>query len=362
MTTELDAQVAIVGCGPVGATLANLLGRRSVSVIVLEKQQAPYNLPRAIHFDGEVMRTFQAAGLAEKILPHTMVGRGMLFKTMDGELLIDWSRDQNIGPMGWHESYRFYQPGVEAALLAGLDRFDHVQLHRGVDVVSVSQTPDAGKLVLADGRTITVQYVVGCDGANSLVRQEMGVGEDALDFEERWLVVDLVLKVPRDDLGDYSIQFCDPARPATYVRGVGDWRRWEMRIGEDEPDPMPDEMVWEKLSRWIGPEEATLERSANYTFRSVVAEQWRNGRLFIAGDAAHQMPPFMGQGMCAGIRDTINLAWKLDHALKAGSEGILDTHFSERQANVRQFIELSVNLGRLINQSSSGNVPTGKMK
>ena len=358
----MDVQVAIIGCGPIGALIGNLLGKRGISVNIIEKQPKPFGLPRAIHFDGEAMRTFQAAGLTEEILPSTMVGRGMLFKDSDDNILIDWSREQTIGPMGWYESYRVHQPGLEQALYDGLDRFDHVNLLRGDAVVDVQQGENQAVLRLESGKKISCQYVIGCDGATSMLRDQMGVAVDDLGYKERWLVVDLMLKVPRDDLGDYSIQFCDETNPATYVRGVGDRRRWEMRLKSDDPDIVPYEMVWEKLNRWITPEDAELERSAVYTFRSCVAQEWHRGRCFIAGDAAHQMPPFMGQGMCAGIRDAANLVWKLDAVLSGADESLLDTFGTEREQNVRQFIELTVRLGKLINQSAAGNAPQGTMK
>ncbi len=358
----MDAQVGIIGCGPIGALLGNLLGRRGISTIVVEKQPKPFGLPRAIHFDGEAMRVFQAAGLAEQVLPSTMVGRGMLFKDSADNVLIDWSREQSIGPMGWYESYRVHQPGLEKALVDGLSRFDDVQLKRGNAVTGMSQDQDKVTLQLEGGETHTCEYIVGCDGATSMLRDAMGVGVDDLGYKERWLVVDLMLKAPREDLGDYSIQFCDEENPATYVRGIGDRRRWEMRLKPSEPDVVSDEVVWEKLSRWIEPHEADLERSAVYTFRSCVAQDWRKGRCLIAGDAAHQMPPFMGQGMCAGIRDVANLAWKLDAVLKGNDRQLLDTYGEEREKNVRQFIELTVRLGKLINQTAAGNAPTGTMK
>ena len=359
---KTKTQVAIVGCGPIGALLGNLLGRRGVDVQIIEKQPQPFGLPRAIHFDGEAMRAFQAAGLAEQVLPSTMVGRGMLFKDKDDNVLIDWSRAQTIGPMGWYESYRVHQPGLEAALLEGLGRFDHVSLLRGQSVSNIQQNDRSVILTLDNGDVLEADYVVGCDGAASQLRSTLGIEVDDLGYKERWLVVDLVLKVPRDDLGDYSVQFCDADNPATYVRGVGDRRRWEMRLKPGDPDKVPDSLVWERLKRWIGPEDASLERCAVYTFRSSVAKSWREGRCFLAGDAAHQMPPFMGQGMCAGIRDAANLAWKLDYVLRGAETKLLDTYASERQKNVRQFIELTVRLGKLINQTATGKAPQGTMK
>ena len=334
-------------------------GGGGVSVVIVEKQLKPYNLPRAVHFDGEAMRVFQAAGLAEDVLPHTMVGRGMLFKDMDDTVVVDWSRDQEIGPMGWHESNRCHQPGIEDALRAGLARFEHVRLREGVAVDAIAQNDAGVTVTLADGRDVLAFYCLGADGANSFVRDAMGISVDDLGFKEDWLVVDLILKRPRDDLGDYSVQFCDPVNSATYVRGVGDRRRWELRLPvERAADPDVAE-IWERLSRWITPEDADLERSAVYTFRSCVADSWRQGRVFLVGDAAHQMPPFMGQGMCAGIRDVANLSWKLAQVLQGG-EDVLWSYESEREPHIRQFIDLTVSLGKLINQTAAGERAQGQ--
>jgi len=159
----LSLDVAIIGAGPVGLTLANLLGRRVLRVALFEKQAKPYPYPRAIHFDGEVMRIFQATGLADQILKHTHPGKGMLFKDTNDNVVLDWSRDQTIGPMGWLESYRFYQPGLEQVLRDGLARFDHVTLHYGADVTSI----DRNTLRLADGAKLNAKFIVACDGTQS---------------------------------------------------------------------------------------------------------------------------------------------------------------------------------------------------
>jgi 3-(3-hydroxy-phenyl)propionate hydroxylase len=194
--------------------------------------------------------------------------------------------------------------------------------------------------------------VIGCDGARSLVRRFIGSSMEDLGFHERWLVIDVLLKRERDDLGDYSIQHCDPRRPATYIRGTGTRRRWEITVlpDEDSNDVAQPARVWELLSRWICPDDAEIERAAVYTFHSAIARQWRSGRLLLAGDSAHQTPPFLGQGMCAGIRDAANLAWKLAAITKGTADaGLLDTYQSERLPHVREFIELAIRLGGVIN-------------
>lgn len=348
--------VAIVGLGPTGATLANLLAQQGLTVLVLDREADIYQLPRAIHFDGECMRVFQAAGIADTLAPGLVVSPGMKFVDGAGRLLIDWSRPTRIGAMGWHPSYRFHQPDLERKLRDRLAQHPNVDIRLRHDVYALQETPDGVTLRMEDlssGKLLSAsaRYVVGCDGARSIVRRFMGTELDDLQSHERWLVVDVLLQRERPDLGDHSVQFCDPDRPSTYVRGVGNRRRWELMLmpGDDPAAIVQPEAIWSLLSRWVTPEEATLERPALYTFHSVVARGWRRGRLLIAGDAAHQTPPFMGQGMCAGIRDASNLAWRLARVIRGESpDTLLDTYESERSPHVREFIQTAVRLGSVI--------------
>ena len=349
--------VIIVGRGPVGSTLANLLGLCGVRTLVLEREAKAYHLPRAVHFDDESMRVFQTIGLSEAILPYTILSPGMRFVDADGCLVVDWQRSAELTPMGWHQSYRFHQPDLEEILNEGLTRWPHVSVRNRCEVFAIEQDQAAARVRYEDLSTgqlaeVRASYVVGCDGARSLVRRFIGSAMNDLGFHERWLVTDVLLKRDRPDLGDYSIQFCNPRRPATYIRGTGNRRRWEITVHPDEDARKITEpaRVWELLAPWITPEDAEIERAAVYTFHSAIAKQWRNGRLLLAGDSAHQTPPFLGQGMCAGIRDAANLAWKLHHVLRGrASPPLLDTYQTERAPHVREFIELAVRLGGLIN-------------
>lgn len=358
---DFDADVVIVGYGPVGATLANLLGLRGVKTIVFEREASAYHLPRAVHFDDEVMRVFETAGLSDAIAPTTVFSPGMHFVDSAGKLLLDWSRPPGLTPQGWHPSYRFHQPELERVLRDGLKRWPHVCVLSRSDVFALD-ADEQGVTVrfedLATGRlsTCRARYVVGCDGARSLVRRFMGSQLDDLGFHERWLVLDFLLDRPRDDLGDYSVQFCDPARPATYVRGVGNRRRWEITLLADETSHAMTsaERIWPLLKRWVGPDDGRIERAAVYTFHSVVARPWRTGRMLLAGDSAHQTPPFLGQGMCAGIRDAANLAWKLADVVSGRRpEQLLDSYESERSPHVRQYIERAIRLGGIINTKNT---------
>lgn len=355
-TPTIVHDVAIIGCGPVGATLACLLGQRGLSVLVLEREAEIYGLPRAIHIDGECMRTLQAIGVADALRPRTIVSPGMKFVDAEGHVLIDWSRPQTVGPMGWHPSYRFHQPELETVLRARLAAWPSVDLRLRHEVFSIEPQDDHVALRIEDSRSgklyrAAARYVVGCDGARSLVRRFMGTELDDLKSHQRWLVLDLILKHERPDLGDHSLQFCDPRRPSTYVRGVGLRRRWEIMLmpGDDPATITRPEAIWPLLARWVRPDEATIERPALYTFHSVVARGWRNGRLLIAGDAAHQTPPFMGQGLCAGLRDVMNLGWKLAEVLAGRApDALLDSYETERSPHVREFIETAVRLGGII--------------
>jgi 3-(3-hydroxy-phenyl)propionate hydroxylase len=305
--------VVIVGRGPVGATLANLLGLCGVRTLVLEREARAHHLPRAVHFDDECMRVFQTIGLADAILPQVILSPGMLFLDANGRMLLDWSRPLTLTPQGWNLSYRFHQPDLEEVLIGGLQRWPHVTMRNRCDVFALDQDETGVRVRyedLSNGQLAEVRagYVIGCDGARSLVRRFIGSGMDDLGFHERWLVVDVLLKRARDDLGDYSLQHCDPRRPATYVRGTGTRRRWEITVLPDEvsQEVTQPAKVWELLSRWITPEDAELERAAVYTFHSTIAQKWRDGRL-------------------------------------------LDTYQSERQPHVREFVELAIRLGGLIN-------------
>jgi 3-(3-hydroxy-phenyl)propionate hydroxylase len=356
--------VAIIGLGPAGATLANLLGLRGLRVLVLEREADIYRLPRAIHFDGECMRVFQAIGIHEQLRPQLLVSPGMKFVGADGRVLMDWSRPTGIGPQGWAASYRFHQPDLEDVLRRRLADHASVSVQLRQEVFALEEQRDQVALRVEDLRSgrlyrAAARYVVGCDGARSLARRFMGTELDDLRSHERWLVLDVLLKRDLPDLGDHSLQFCDPRRPATYVRGVGTRRRWELMLmpGDDPATITRPENVWPLLAKWLTPDDAVLERPAVYTFHSVVAQGWRRGRLLIAGDAAHQTPPFMGQGMCAGIRDASNLAWKLADVLRGhASESLLDTYESERSPHVREFIETAVRLGGLIQSTDADAV------
>ncbi len=349
-----DYDVAIVGYGPVGQTLAILLGQRGWNVGVFEKQPVAYPLPRAVHFDHEIGRILQAAGVAQGVVRISEPADTYEWRNAAGHTLLRFHR-HTAGLSGWPESNMFAQPELERLLDARARSLASVEVHRGCEAVEIDSSSDAVHVTLAaaDGqrRTARARYVVGCDGANSFVREQLGVSLTDLGFAFDWLVVDVIPNRARV-WEPLNCQLCDPARPTTLVSGGPGRRRWEfMRLpGETIEELNNEETAWRLLGPWdIHSGNAILERHAVYTFRARWADIWRKGRLLIAGDAAHLMPPFAGQGMCSGLRDAANLAWKLDLILSGkAADTLLDSYTSERLPHVRAFIDLSIALGRII--------------
>lgn len=357
--------VCIIGFGPVGAALANLLGMSGLRVVVLEREPSVYHLPRAVALDGEGMRLVQTMGLAEQLLPLLSVSRNIRHVSADGKLLLLISRG-GIGPEGWNNAYRFYQPEFESVLRNGVARFASVDVRLRCEAFALDEFGDHVRVRyenLASGELaqITTRYVVGCDGARSTVRRFMGAALHDLRSHERWIVLDMILEQPprgvpeaADETGRVvdAIQYCDPARPTTFVPMPGKRHRWEFMLmpGDDPATITRPENIYGMLKPWsIDPATSVIERAVVYTFHSALSTRWRRGRLLLAGDAAHQMPPFLGQGMGSGLRDAANLAWKLNAVIEAGApETLLDTYESERSEHVRAYIELAVELAGVI--------------
>ncbi|HNZ90191.1 MAG TPA: bifunctional 3-(3-hydroxy-phenyl)propionate/3-hydroxycinnamic acid hydroxylase [Acidovorax sp.] len=349
--------IAIIGYGPAGATLANLLGQAGLSVLVLEKEAGIYPLPRAIHFDGEVMRIFQAAGLRPAVEAISRPGlKGMHFVNAEGETLMIRGGTAAQGPHGCASNHYFHQPELEQVLRTGAARFASVQVRLRHEVTQIAEAADHVNLTVTNlqaGSSAQVQarYVVGCDGARSMVRKLLGSPMKDLGLRQPWLVFDVILNDNAPELPDHTVQFCDPDRPMTWCNVTGRRRRWEIMLmpGDDPAQLVQPATLWQLVSRWMKPEHADIERATIYTFHSLIAKGWRKGRLMLAGDSAHQTPPFLGQGMCAALRDVANLAWKLEAVLQGrASEALLDTYESERSPHVHAFIELAVKLGDII--------------
>jgi 3-(3-hydroxy-phenyl)propionate hydroxylase len=357
--------VAIIGYGPVGATLANLLGMSGLKTVVIEREASVFHLPRAVSLDGEGMRLFQTMGLADELLPRLNVSRNIRHINAEGQLLLLLTRS-GVGPEGWNNAYRFYQPELEAILRSGVARFPSVDVRLRSDVFALDEINDHVRVRyenLATGalEEVSARYVVGCDGARSTVRRFMGAALQDLRSHERWIVLDMILDQPpggvpeaADETGRIvdAIQYCDPARPTTFIPMPGKRHRWEFMLmpQDDAAAIVRPERIYELLKPWhIDPARSKIERAVVYTFHSALATQWRRDRLLLAGDAAHQTPPFLGQGMCSGLRDAANLAWKLRDVIAADApEILLDSYETERMEHVRAFIELAVKLGGVI--------------
>lgn len=363
MADQKIFDVVIVGYGPVGQSLSILLGQRGYSIAAFDRWPALYPLPRAVFHDHEIRRVFHAMGIGKDVESISQPSSTYQWFNADWKTLveIDWSAESiSDGPVG----YLFNQPSLEALLDSKAKSLPNVSVQQGWEATGLRQLPDCCEVTLRKGemdgntwvptgetQTVRTRYVVGADGANSFVRKSSNIAFEDLGFQEDWLVIDLkpnegvVLDVP--DIG----QWCNPARPTTMVPGGPGYRRWEfMRLPHESIDDLQKpEKVWELLSPWVTPENATLVRYAVYKFRSLIAEDWHSGRVVLAGDAAHQMPPFMGQGMCSGIRDAWNLAWRFDLILKGiASPQLLEGYTPERRPQVRAVIDASIAMGQVV--------------
>jgi 2-polyprenyl-6-methoxyphenol hydroxylase-like FAD-dependent oxidoreductase len=353
--------VVIVGAGPVGLFAALLLDQQGLSVDLYERWPTFYPLPRACGVDHEIIRQMQGLGLMDELEPllEPVMGPGKNYEFQDAShetlLKIDWNRP---GASGWAQMNMFYQPEVEAMMLRRLQKSDNVSIHHGRELVSFEQSDEHVSLIFAETEkpenrfTATARYVIGADGARSTVRDLMGITPIDLGFAYDWLVVDVV---PHDNervWSPYVIQHLDPRRPTTLVGSGPDRRRWEfMRLPGESIDELNSiEKTWKLLAPWdINPENATVERHTVYTFRGSWADQWKQGRVMLAGDAAHTMPPFLGQGLCAGMRDAFALSWRLSAILGRGASAqLLDSYGPERREHVCEIIRQAVEIGRMI--------------
>ncbi|GGF18800.1 bifunctional 3-(3-hydroxy-phenyl)propionate/3-hydroxycinnamic acid hydroxylase MhpA [Williamsia phyllosphaerae] len=352
MTSPRDP-VVIVGAGPVGVACALLLAKRGLPSVVLERHREVYALPRAVHLDDEVFRILQAVGVADEFASDTRPMPGMRLINGRRRVMTEFARNTADGRNGYPPDSMFDQPDLERILLAHAATEDLIDLRRGCEVTEIA----AGRRPTvcfrnADEQTETIDAaaVIGCDGANSFVREQLGITMRDFDFDEQWLVIDVRTPTPLD-VWDGVHQICDPARAATFMPVTGNRYRWEFRVfdGEDLESLRSPEKLRELLTPWMTPaelEESEVMRQAFYTFRARVARTWRVDRVFLAGDAAHQTPPFVGQGLGSGLRDAMNLSWKLADVLDGdASETILDTYESERRPNATRIVLMALAVG-----------------
>jgi 3-(3-hydroxy-phenyl)propionate hydroxylase len=351
------ADVLIVGFGPVGKLLAIQLGRRGHAVTVIDRQQTGYPLPRAVTHDSDFARILQSVGLPPDTIPTITEPYDDMYvwRNGDGQTLVevDWS---GRGESGWYNTYFFHQPTLEADLDKVIDGLPSVRVMRGWEAVGVAQDVDTATITVSstdtgEQRSVTARWLVGADGANSQIRRWAGLDWHDEGYFHDWLVVDVK---PHPGLGfpHVAAQNCDIHRPSTMVPGGPGRRRWEfMRLPHESKDELNrTDRAWELLAPYgLTPDNAELERHTVYTFAAGWATRWRQGRVLLAGDAAHLMPPFAGQGLGAGARDVMNLGWKLDAVLRGlAAERLLDTYGAERLHHAIAFVRFSMQLGQVI--------------
>ncbi|MGN6806622.1 MAG: bifunctional 3-(3-hydroxy-phenyl)propionate/3-hydroxycinnamic acid hydroxylase [Trinickia sp.] len=358
----MDFDLIIVGLGPVGAVAANLAGEAGLRTLVLEKSVTVFDKPRAMGFDHEIMRIFGDLGLADKLAPYVMPYRPSEYRTTDSSLIRRIEAAEPPFQLGWAPNYVFMQPQIEGILRENLARFPSVTVKLGAQVEAVTSGDDGASVTVVESsneknlpnvpRTYRSHYVLACDGGTSPIRTGLGLEMEDLDFDEPWLVVDIVLK---DGCGASlpatNVQYCEIERPCTFVVGPGQVRRWEFMINAGETPAQATEPAFVRrlISRWLDEREYDIWRASAYRFHALVLRQWRSQHVFFLGDAAHMTPPFLAQGMCQGIRDAANLVWKLTLVNRgAAGPGLLDTYQAERLPHVKQTTLVTKSLGKVI--------------
>jgi 3-(3-hydroxy-phenyl)propionate hydroxylase len=354
---DADVDVAVVGAGPVGLTLANILGLQGVKTLVVDERESLIDYPRGVGLDDEALRTFQSIGLVDRILPHTVPNQILRFYDARRRILAEMAPPD--ARFGWPKRNGFVQPLVDAELLRGLDRFEHVEVWWDRPMPSCEQGTDAVAVELGDSadtgetRSVRARCVVGCDGGRSMTRRMMGVSFDGTTSPTRWLVVDIA----NDPLGHPNSEVgADPERPYASISIAHGIRRFEFMIHADETDEQAEDPAFltRMLARMVPhPDRVDVIRRRVYTHHSRIAGAFRNGRLLLAGDAAHLMPVWQGQGYNSGIRDAANLGWKLAAVVTGRADDrLLDTYDIERRKHARAMIDLSTMVGRVISPTN----------
>jgi 3-(3-hydroxy-phenyl)propionate hydroxylase len=358
MSSDSVWPLVVVGAGPTGLTLANLLALYGVEALLIERNESTVQEPRAVSIDDESLRTMQAIGVVERVLQHVVLGYGSDYFTPSGSCFLrvrPTSREY-----GYPKRSAFRQPVFERQLreffCARTAGQAGSEARFGTELVDLRQEQDCVALVFrhADGgrSEVSARYLAACDGGRSFVRERLGIGLSGSTFRERWLILDL--EETRDPTRDTKV-FCDRARPCLSLPGPDRTRRFEFMLhdGENEPE-VTSPAFTRALLKAHGEENTPIRRSRVYTFHARMADRWRDGRIFLAGDAAHLSPPFAGQGMNSGIRDAHNLAWKLAAVIQ-GQLGprLLETYEEERRPHAWEMIQLAMRMGKVMMPRSS---------
>lgn len=359
--SEQRHDVIVVGQGVVGLLVSLYLAKRGHRVLAVERHAEPYPLPRAVHYDPDVNRLLAGLGInADEQARFSEPASSYDWLNADRRLLLTFPNAIE-GSQGWPDSTMFAQPDLEAALRRHQRGVDGLDIRWGTTLTAFEQD-ELGVTATLSTPAGPVEarsaFLVGCDGANSTVRDLARLDQEDLGFSSDWLVMDLKMG-PREWV-PVNGQICDPARPTSCVSGGPGRRRFEfMRMPGDDPVAFSaPQTAWQLVEPWgIGPADAELERLAVYTFHARCSTRWSDGRVFVAGDAAHLMPPFWGRGMVSGCRDALNLGWKLDHVLRSAAPiELLDTYGSERLVHIRHALGMSIELGRMICETDPAKV------
>ena len=347
--------ICIIGYGPVGATLSGLLSSLGLSVLVIEKNNGVSPTARAINTDSEQLRTFNFLNIAPKIIANSRKIKKVHFT--DSEFnpysTIDIPKEDNLG---WPPALLFYQPELETIIRDSNLKYKNLKILENTKAVNIEDTNPIRVDIRNDRKDsrIYCKYLIGCDGANSFVRRYIDSKLIDFGFDQDWIVIDAHTTKQIDISKDEAKQICDPNRLQTYVPGRRNHKRFEFKLlkGETKKD-FTKKKVWELLSPWINRNNSKIERAVVYKFHACIAEKWRDKNIFIAGDAAHQMPPFLGAGMGTGIRDVFNLAWKVYLVIKGkAGENLLETYQLEREPHANWTVQQAKLIGEMMEQFS----------
>ena len=349
---EIRTEVVICGAGPAGLTLAHLLGAEGVEVTVLEKLDNTVQEPRAIAIDGESLRTLQRTGLLAGFEGELLCGLTADYVNGEGELLFQAGQPERR-PYGFSTVNSFDQPALDRYLAESLSQRESVSLCFGHTLEGFEQDEQGVRVRCTDAggnsKEILAHYLVGCDGGRSTIRAQLGITMSGESNSQPWLVIDTV--DPHLDNESDCRFFCDPRRPGMTIRKQHGERRWEWMLmpGEKREFLLEDSTIRELIAPYTDVERVDIYRKRVYDFHAIMAERWRDGRVFLAGDAAHMTPPFAGQGLNSGFRDVANLSWKLAAVVQGrAAPSILDSYEPERRDHAWELIDTALELGRQI--------------